>query len=46
MDPDWWKRVLVFYSEENHETSIIQDDVSVVKSICEYHTGPFVAIPI
>ncbi|KAF5337122.1 hypothetical protein D9611_003196 [Ephemerocybe angulata] len=33
MDAEWWKKVIVFYSEENHETTIIQDDVSVVKSI-------------
>ncbi|RXW16590.1 hypothetical protein EST38_g9267 [Candolleomyces aberdarensis] len=33
LDAGWWKKVIVFYSEENHENSIIQDDVSCVKSI-------------
>jgi proteasome activator subunit 4 len=36
LDAEWWKKVIVFYSEENHENSIIQDDVSCVKSICEF----------
>lgn len=32
-DAEWWKDVIVFYSEENHETTIVQDDVSCIKSI-------------
>ena len=32
----FWESLSTYYSEENHETFIIQDNVSCVKSICEY----------
>lgn len=35
MDPSYWEQLAVYYSEENHETNITQDNVSCVKSICE-----------
>jgi proteasome activator subunit 4 len=31
----YWENLSTYYSEENHETTIIQDNVSCVKSICE-----------
>ena len=34
--PEYWENLSVYYSEENHETSITQDNVSCVKSICEF----------
>jgi len=34
--PSFWESLSTYYSEENHETAIIQDDVSCVKSICKY----------
>ena len=37
LDPEYWKKVKVYFSEENHETVIIQDNVSCIKSICELH---------
>jgi len=30
----FWEKVSAYYAEENHETVIIQDNVSCVKSIC------------
>jgi len=30
----FWEKVSAHYAEENHETAIIQDNVSCVKSIC------------
>lgn len=38
-DPTFWKALSTYYSEENHEESITQDNVSVVKSLCKviYH---------
>ena len=33
-DPSYWEQLGVYYSEENRETNIIQDNVSCVKSIC------------
>ena len=33
----FWEDVSAYYSEENHETSIILDNVSCVKSICLSH---------
>ncbi len=33
-DPQYWENLSLYYSEENHETTIIQDNVSCVKSIC------------
>jgi proteasome activator subunit 4 len=41
-DSTYWEAVSSYYSEENHETTIIQDNVSCVKSICE--SGPFFLI--
>ncbi|EDR15426.1 uncharacterized protein LACBIDRAFT_301740 [Laccaria bicolor S238N-H82] len=32
-DPTYWETVSTYYSEENHETTIVQDNVSCVKSI-------------
>ncbi|KAF8971515.1 hypothetical protein BDZ97DRAFT_1913988 [Flammula alnicola] len=32
-DPEYWENLSTYYSEENHETTIIQDNVSCVKSI-------------
>jgi len=34
-DSKYWEDLAVYYSEENHETTVIQDDISCVKSICE-----------
>jgi proteasome activator subunit 4 len=34
-DPEYWENMSMYYSEENHETTIIQDNVSFVKSICK-----------
>lgn len=31
----YWEDLAVYYAEENHETTVIQDDISCVKSICE-----------
>ena len=41
----FWESLSTYYSEENHETAIIQDDVSCVKSICKYrsHMGLMVS---
>lgn len=33
-DQKYWEKVSAYYSEENHETAMIQDNVSCVKSIC------------
>lgn len=35
-DPEYWEHVSTYYSEENHETTITPDNVSCVKSICEF----------
>ena len=32
----FWESLSTYYSEENHETFIIQDNVSCVKSICKH----------
>ncbi|KAF8807238.1 hypothetical protein BYT27DRAFT_7232792 [Phlegmacium glaucopus] len=32
-DPKYWENLSTYYSEENHETTITQDNVSCVKSI-------------
>ncbi|KAF8168284.1 hypothetical protein B0H34DRAFT_792908 [Crassisporium funariophilum] len=32
-DPEYWVNVSTYYAEENHETTITQDNVSCVKSI-------------
>lgn len=34
----YWEKVSSFFSEENHENDIVQDNVSCVKSICRYHS--------
>jgi len=34
-DPEYWVNMSTYYSEENQETTIIQDNVSVVKSVCK-----------
>jgi len=34
-DPENWENMSMYNSEENHETTIIQDNVSLVKSICK-----------
>lgn len=36
-DPEYWENMSMYYSEENHETTIIQDNVSFVKSICKHN---------
>ncbi|KAF9014988.1 hypothetical protein BDQ17DRAFT_1418116 [Cyathus striatus] len=33
IDPLYWEKIASYYSEENHETTITQDNVSCVKSI-------------
>ena len=33
--PKFWENVSVYYAEENHETTIILDNVSCIKSICK-----------
>lgn len=30
----FWEKVSAYYAEENHETVIVQDNVSCVKTIC------------
>lgn len=35
-EPEYWENLSTYYSEENHETSITQDNVSCIKSICEF----------
>lgn len=35
-DKAYWKKLAVYFSEENHELAMTQDNVSCVKSICEY----------
>ncbi|KAF9568562.1 hypothetical protein CPC08DRAFT_679680 [Agrocybe pediades] len=43
-DKEYWENVATYYSEENHETSIIQDNVSCVKSIFQLvEDAPFEA---
>jgi len=37
-EKDYWENIALYYSEENHETSITQDNVSCVKSICTFPT--------
>ncbi|KAG1716353.1 hypothetical protein ID866_837 [Astraeus odoratus] len=32
-DPDFWEKVSGYFSEENHESSVVQDHISCVKSI-------------
>ncbi|TFK30307.1 hypothetical protein FA15DRAFT_662249 [Coprinopsis marcescibilis] len=32
-DSAWWKKVITFFSEENHETIVVQDNISALKSI-------------
>lgn len=34
--PEFWENLSTYYSEENHETYITQDNVSCVKSICVF----------
>ncbi|EFI28576.1 membrane protein [Coprinopsis cinerea okayama7 len=40
LDSAWWEKLVSYYSEENHETTIIQDNVSCIKSICESSIFP------
>ena len=35
-DSKYWENLSTYYSEENHETTMTQDNVSCVKSICEF----------
>lgn len=35
-DPEYWENISTYYSEENHETTMTQDNVSCIKSICEF----------
>lgn len=35
--PKFWENVSVYYAEENHETTIILDNVSCIKSICKLY---------
>lgn len=40
LKPEFWKKLQSYFSEENHETLMIQDNVSCVKSICGYPLLP------
>ena len=40
-DPEYWENMSMYYSEENDETTIIQDNVSFVKSICKHNLPYF-----
>ncbi|KAJ7783436.1 hypothetical protein DFH07DRAFT_995453, partial [Mycena maculata] len=43
--PTFWKQLAMYFSEENHETSIILDNVSYVKSIFQLlEDAPFEAL--
>ncbi|SRR5260221_8270593 len=33
--PKYWEEIVVYYSEENHTTTLILDDIAYVKSICK-----------
>ncbi|KAF8058272.1 hypothetical protein FPV67DRAFT_1786012 [Lyophyllum atratum] len=45
VDPSYWVKLASHYSEENHETSITQDNVSLVKSIFQLlEDEPFEAL--
>ena len=35
-DPEYWECLSIYYSEENLETLITQDNAACVKSICEF----------
>lgn len=39
--PAYWENLSTYYSEENHETYITQDNVSCVKSICVFLSDIF-----
>lgn len=39
----YWEDLSTYYAEENHETTIIQDNVSCVKSICRRSALYYVA---
>ena len=36
MDPEFWENLITYYAEETDEVSLTQDNVSTVKSICEF----------
>ena len=39
--PEYWENLSTYFSEENHETYITQDNVSCVKSICVFLSDIF-----
>jgi proteasome activator subunit 4 len=39
--PGYWENLSTYFSEENHETYISQDNVSCVKSICVFLSDIF-----
>ncbi|KAK0473258.1 hypothetical protein IW261DRAFT_1553160 [Armillaria novae-zelandiae] len=44
-DPSYWKNLSTYFSEENHEVSLTQDNVSCVKSIFQVlEDAPFPAL--
>jgi proteasome activator subunit 4 len=39
LTPTFWTQLAMYFSEENHEVSVILDNVSYVKSICMFPKG-------
>lgn len=37
LSDDFWEKLSGHYSEENHEDTVTQDNVSFIKSICKSH---------
>ena len=32
----FWEDLVTYYGEENHESTVVQDNIATVKSICEF----------